>query len=73
MTPGANLDGFEMRLEDGVYHVYLTRVRGRDLPRAEQVSVMRDRSRAKVQPVADALNNGLLRVISFAITRSMRA
>ena len=66
-------DGYQMRLEDGVYHVYLTRAFGREVPRDKQVSVFRDANRARVQPVADALNSGLTRAIGFAVAKSRTA
>lgn len=63
-------EGFQLRLEEGVYHVYLIRVGECRIPAAEQVAVFSDRSRAKAQPVADALNSGLLHAVSFALGKS---
>lgn len=53
-------NSFQMRVENMQYRVYMIRVNGRDVPREKQEVVWGPGSWSKVQPIADALNNGLL-------------
>jgi hypothetical protein len=53
-------NAFQLRTESGYYNVYWIKVNGRDVPRDKQRVIWSGRFLTKVQPIADALNNGLL-------------
>jgi hypothetical protein len=58
---------FQLRVENAQYYVYMTRVKGQDVPRAQQRAVYAWPNQAKAQTVCDALNNGALSRILLAM------
>ena len=63
---------FQMRLVDGRSVIYLVQVDGKPIPVGVQRAVWTHPSAAKVQVICDALNNGLLREINYAIAVATR-
>lgn len=59
--------GFQMRLEDGTYSVYMVKAGGMTVPADKQRAVYSNRNMSKAQTVSDALNSGLLLAVNRAV------
>jgi hypothetical protein len=62
---------FQLRVEDGANNVYMTRYKGREIPRDLQRVVFTHKTRDRAQVMCDALNNGLLVRVSMAAATAL--